>query len=67
VTGQPEPTGTRVELIHMPADLDPVPPGTRGTVKGGTGGTYAQVWVDWDNGRRLNLIPGVDHWRRVTD
>lgn len=60
--GQPSPLpiGTRLELIAMPGDPDPVPTGSRGTVVGGNG---EQVWVDWDNGRSLMLIPGTDRWR----
>lgn len=51
--------GTRVQLIAMPDDPDPVPPGTTGVVTGGNGG---QIWVEWDNGRSLMLIPGTDKW-----
>lgn len=55
------PVGTRVELVAMPDDPDPVPVGSRGTVVGGFRGE--QIWVDWDNGRSLMLIPGIDQWR----
>lgn len=41
-----------------------VPPGTRGTV---VGSDDAGTWlVDWDNGARLSIIPGVDRYRIVT-
>lgn len=55
----PLPVGTRIRLTYMPNDPDPIPPGSEGTVTGGNG---AQVYVDWDNGRSLILIPGEDRW-----
>ena len=58
----PVPIGTRIELLSMPNDPDPVPVGSQGTV---TGGNAAQMYVDWDNGRSLILIPGTDHYRVV--
>lgn len=54
--------GTRIELIRMTDPYCPVEPGTQGTVTGGNG---AQVYVDWDNGRTLMLIPGEDQWRVI--
>ena len=58
----PVPEGTRIRLVSMGQDPDPVPPGTRGTVTGGNG---AQIWVDWDNGRSLMLLPEHDRWEVV--
>jgi hypothetical protein len=58
----PVPVGTRIALISMPADPDPVAPGTTGTV---VGGSAAQMWVDWDDGRSLMLIPGTDRYRVI--
>jgi hypothetical protein len=46
----------------MSDDPCPIEPGTTGTVTGGNG---AQMWVDWDNGRGLMLIPGQDRWRVI--
>jgi hypothetical protein len=41
-----------------------VPPGTEGTI------TFVDdektVHVDWDNGRSLGLIPGVDRWQVIS-
>lgn len=51
--------GQRIRLTWMGSDPDPVPVGSEGTVTGGNG---AQVYVDWDNGRSLILIPGTDRW-----
>jgi len=62
--GEPCPlsVGTRIELLSMVDDPDPIPVGTQGIVKGGNG---AQLWVTWDNGRNLSLVIGVDRWKRV--
>ena len=62
MTGLPVKVGTRIELVAMPYDPDPVPVGTQGVV---TGGNAEQIWVDWDNGRRLALVVGVDTWRTI--
>ena len=58
------PPGTRLELISMGKDLDPVPPGTRGTVE--RVNSLGDIEVDWDNGRSLSLIPGEDSFRKLT-
>jgi len=60
----PVPEGTRIELVSMHDDPNPIPPGFRGTVVGGNG---AQMYVDWDEGRSLMLLVGVDRWRVVQD
>jgi hypothetical protein len=62
--GIPE-RGTRIRLVAMLDDPDPITPGSKGTVISGTPGV--QVWVSWDNGRSLNLIPGVDHWEVIDE
>lgn len=58
------PPGTRLELISMGKDLDPVPPGTRGTVE--RVNSYGDIEMSWDNGRSLSLIPGEDSFRKLT-
>lgn len=58
----PVPPGTRIRLLAMPADPDPVPMGTEGTV---LGGNAAQLTVRWDNGRSLALLPGVDAYEVI--
>ena len=57
--------GDRVELLTM-QDPAAVTPGTQGTVISicDTRG-LEQIVVNWDNGRGLALIPGVDRWRRL--
>lgn len=57
------PPGTRIELSHMD-DPYAVPAGTRGTVR--SVDDAAQIWVTWDNGRSLAVIPGVDSFRKLT-
>jgi len=54
--------GDRIILIHMPNDPDPIPAGETGTVTDVVKGVFDQVQVDWDSGRTLCLIPGVDDW-----
>lgn len=59
---QQYPAGTRIRL-HSMADPDAVPPGTTGTV------VYVddmgQIGMQWDNGRSLALVPGVDSFSRI--
>jgi len=52
--------GDRIRLISMPDDPNPIEPGATGTVRfvhehtvGGE--RWAQIGVDWDNGRKLML------------
>ena len=58
------PPGTRLELISMGKDPDPVPPGTRGTVE--RVNSYGDIEMSWDNGRSLSLITGEDSFRKLT-
>jgi len=57
--------GDRIELVEMPNDPDPIPVGATGTVIRITNGPYPQIHVSWDNGRILNLLPGIDKWRKI--
>lgn len=54
--------GTRIELLEMSWDPDPILAGTLGTVLDGNG---SQLFVKWDNGRSLHLLIGVDKYREV--
>ena len=54
--------GKRVRLIEMFEDLDPVTPGTEGTV---TSVGADVISVDWDNGRMLGMIWGMDEFEVI--
>ena len=56
--------GTRILLEQMGDDPRPIPPGTRGTVRAVD--DMGTVHCDFDNGRRLGLVPGEDSFRRLT-
>jgi len=58
--------GDRVKLIAMPDDPDPILPGSTGTVAQVTGGDFPQIQVEWDDGRCLSLLPGVDQFEVVS-
>lgn len=55
--------GDRIELTCMGDDPYPIGPGAQGTITGFCAYPGCeQVWVRWDNGRGLHLIPGDDIW-----
>ena len=54
------PPGTRIRLLEMPNDPNPVSVGTCGTVLAVD--DAGQLLMQWDNGRSLSLIPGVDNF-----
>lgn len=57
------PYGTRVELISMGEDPAPIQPGTRGRVHNVD--DIGTIHIDWDNGRQLGIVYGVDRIRRL--
>ena len=57
------PKGTRVRLIHMEDDPNPIPDGTLGTVDHVD--DAASVHTKWDNGRYLAFIPSVDTYEII--
>jgi hypothetical protein len=59
------PIGTRLEMIFMPDDPDPIPTGARGTVIGGDERVDQVGLSPWDDGRSLNLIPSRDRFRVI--
>jgi hypothetical protein len=57
--------GDRIRLINMPDDPNPIEPNTTGTVMSiDTINMFDEdhLNVDWDNGRDLSLIVGVDEF-----
>lgn len=58
------PVGSRIQLEHMGEDPRPIAPGTRGTVR--IVDDAGQVHCNFDNGRRLGLVPGEDSFRTLT-
>lgn len=57
------PPGTRIELDFMGDDPHPIEPGTKGTVR--VVDDMGTVHCDFDNGRRLGLIPGEDFFHVI--
>lgn len=57
--------GKRVYLVNCTDEFTLLKNGDLGTV------TFIDdtgtVFVDWDNGSKLGLIPGVDQWRIIYD
>ena len=59
------PAGTKIVLDRMGDDPRPIPPGTKGTVVHVD--DIGTVFVDFDNGRHLGVVPGVDSFHRIAD
>ena len=59
--------GQRIRLIKWGGTADPthMNPGKTGTVA--FVDDLGTVHIDWDNGGRLGLIPGVDRWEVMDD
>ena len=59
-------TGTRIRLVAMPDDPDPIPAGSEGVVVEVTDGPLAQIVVEWIGiERSLALVPGVDEFEVI--
>ena len=54
------PPGSRIVLDYMGDDPRPIEPGTKGTVR--MVDDIGTVHCDFDNGRRLGLVPGEDEF-----
>lgn len=59
------PPGTRIMLLSMGNDPNPVESGTRGTVR--VVDDIGTLHCDFDNGRSLGVVPGEDSFRMLTD
>ena len=57
------PEGTRIQLDSMGDDPRPIPPGTMGTVR--IVDDMGTIHCNFDNGRRMGLIPGEDSFHIV--
>ena len=57
------PAGSRIKLHRMEDPWSPVPAGTKGTVV--CVDDAGQLQMQWDNGRTLALVPGVDAFSRI--
>ena len=57
--------GDRIQLESMGDDPRPIAPGTRGTVR--VVDDMGTVHCDFDNGRRLGLIPGEDSFHKAPE
>ena len=59
------PAGTRIMLLHMSDNLNPVPPNTKGTVDHVD--DIGTLHCTFDNGRGFGVVPGEDSFRTLTD
>ena len=59
------PAGTKIVLDSMGDDPRPIPPGTKGTVVHVD--DIGTVHCDVENGRRLGLVPGEDHFHKYVE
>lgn len=57
------PSGTRVELVNMADPYTELQPGTQGTV--GFVDDLGTIFVGWDSGQILGVIPEVDEIRII--
>ena len=53
--------GKRIELILCTDEFTALTPGTQGVIN--FVDDHGTVFVNWDNGSTLGLIPGIDKWR----
>lgn len=59
------PAGTKIVLDSMGDDPRPIPPGTKGTVVHVD--DIGTVHCNFENGRRLGLVPGEDHFHKYVE
>lgn len=57
------PIGTRIRLLKMEDDPNPIPIGTCGTVIGID--DIKSLIVEWDNGRTLNVLYKIDEVEKI--
>lgn len=60
--------GSRIRLVDMSNDPDPIEPGSTGTVLGICHlSGWTSITVDWDNGRALGLCTPPDIFEILPD
>lgn len=59
------PSGTRIELISMVNEENPVESGTKGTVE--SVDDIGTIHMIWDNGRGLGLVPNCDKFKIIKE
>ena len=59
------PIGARVELIHTTDPYTHLKPGDRGTIR--FVDSMGTVFIDWDNGSSLGLVPREDDWSVIKE
>ena len=59
------PAGTRIILLQMGEDPNPIPPNTKGTVD--CVDDIGTLHCTFDNGRGFGVVPGEDSFRTLTD
>ncbi len=64
-SGQGRVMNERVRLIQCTDKHTTIKPGALGTVR--LIDAQGTVHVDWDDGRKLGLIPGEDRWEPIVD
>lgn len=57
------PVGKRIELIHMDDPYGPIKQRTQGTVD--SVDDMGTLHMQWDNGRKLGIVPGEDHFKVI--
>ena len=55
--------GRKVQLVNCTDEFTALAPGTQGVID--FVDDVGTVFVKWDNGSRLGLIPGIDQWRYI--
>ena len=56
--------GRRVACICCSDFFDPIPEGTKGTIR--LVDSLGTVHVAWDNGRSLGMVPGKDSYKFIS-
>ena len=63
---EPLTKGDKAKLVDMPQEKYPVPIGTVGTCIGSVVVQGEAIfYIEWENGRTLSLIDGLDKWEKI--